>query len=63
MDKRYLLCYETIGRLFEIGIANFPTNISLRIYYSVYLMGTMKSKQHALNEVMDAENFKCSLDE
>lgn len=52
-----------ISKLFETGISKFPTNIPIRIAYSVFLMKVIKSKQHALNEVLDAENFKCSIDE
>ncbi|EGR27581.1 PAS domain S-box family protein [Ichthyophthirius multifiliis] len=62
-DKRYQFCQEMISKLYEAGIQKFPTNIPIRIYYAVFLMKVIKSKQHALNEILDAENFKCSLDE
>ena len=52
-----------IQKLYEQGIVKFPTNILLRIYFAVFLMNQMRSKQHALGEVLDAENFKCSIDE
>ncbi|EAS00830.2 PAS domain S-box protein (macronuclear) [Tetrahymena thermophila SB210] len=62
-DKRYLFCYEMISKLFEAAIATYPQDVSLRIQYSIFLMKVMKSKQHAINEVVEAENLKCSIDD
>ncbi|EGR33844.1 PAS domain S-box family protein, partial [Ichthyophthirius multifiliis] len=62
-DKRYQFCEELISKLFEINIQKFPKNIPLRIYYSVFLMKIIKNKQHALNQVVVAENLKCESDE
>lgn len=41
----------------------FPTVIALRIYYAVFLSEILKSKQHALGEILDAEKFKSTIDE
>ena len=62
-DKRYLHTYEMVQQLFEMGIVKFPTVIALRIYYAVFLSEILKSKQHALSEIIDAEKFKSTIDE
>lgn len=52
-----------ISKLYEAAIASYPQEVSLRIAYSVFLMRIMKSKHHAINEVVEAENLKSSIDD
>jgi hypothetical protein len=52
-----------LQKMFEDAIAKFPTSIPLRIQYILFLTTSMRSKTHALSEIVEAENFKCSIDE
>ena len=33
-----------MGKIYELNISKFPTDVILRINYAVYLMNIMKSK-------------------
>jgi hypothetical protein len=62
-DRRHMLTHEMLLRLYESGLVKFPTSIGLRISYIGFLTTVMRSKQHALAEIIDAEKFKCTLDQ
>lgn len=52
-----------ISKLFESAISTYPQDISLRIAYAVFLMRIMKSKHRAMNEILEAENLKATVDD
>jgi predicted transcriptional regulator len=44
-DKRHALVYDTMTKLFLLGISKFPDDIYMRIAYSMYTLRILKSKQ------------------
>ncbi len=43
-DKRHALVYDTMTKLFLLGISKFPDDIYMRIAYSMYTLRILKSK-------------------
>lgn len=61
-DKRHTLVYDTMSKLFMLGMTKFPHDIFIRIAYSMYTLRILKSKQQALDELNDAEKLNPTLD-
>ncbi|CAD8141052.1 unnamed protein product [Paramecium pentaurelia] len=62
-DKRHQLIYDTMTRLFILGIGKFPTDVFIRIEYALFTLRILKSKPQALEELSNIEKLKSSFDE
>ncbi|CAD8150032.1 unnamed protein product [Paramecium pentaurelia] len=62
-DKRHQLIYDTMTRLFIMGIGKFPTDVFIRIEYALFTLRVLKSKPQALEELSNIEKLKSSFDE
>lgn len=43
-DKRHTLVFDTMSRLFMLGIGKFPADIFIRIEFAMYTLRILKSK-------------------
>jgi hypothetical protein len=57
-DKRHQLVYDTMARLFIMGIAKFPADVFVRIEYAMYTLRVLKSKPQALEELSNISKLK-----
>ena len=53
----------TIQKMFYFCLQKYPNSTRLRIIYSLYLLDKFKSKQQALQELLNAEMERPSFDE
>ena len=53
----------TIQKMFYYGLQKYPNSTRLRIIYALYLLDKVKSKQQALQELINAELERPSFDE
>lgn len=61
-DKRHQLVYDTMGRLFLLGMGKFTHDVFIRIEYSQFVLRVLKSKPQAIEELTTAEKMKCPFD-
>jgi len=63
MSERLALYIQLLSKTYSEGVAKFPKDVSLRISYAFFLFEKMHNKQQALQELLQAELHKPTLDE
>lgn len=56
-DKRHSLVFDTMSRLYGMGISKFPSDVFIRIEYALYTLRVLKSKPQALDEISKIEKL------
>jgi len=63
MNERLALYIQLLYKTYSEGVAKFPKDVALRISYAFFLFEKMHNRQQALQELLQAELNKPSIDE
>ena len=63
LNEKYALVIQLLYRMYSNAIKKYPSNTSLRIAYAFFLLEKMQSKQQALQELAQVEQYKPPFDE